>query len=341
MIQQRLRTGRIGLLYRQIAIMLSSGMSFAQAMKTLRHDNENLKVEKMVNQVNQEIDQGIPMSQCLLKHPCFFSKDLVNILYDEQNEDILAGIFKTMADEKEKSEKLFAGMIKVALLPVISLVLAFMIILFLLFSFMPVINSIFVDFGTSLPMPTQLFISVGNTFLDNIIVIILLLGAGILFGLLPGFKTARYSLACRVPFLGRYIEKIFILKFIRYLARMLLFNLPLDKAVSYSAMDNPVYGEQLKHIGNQAGDTGRLMAEMRQAGFFPKLVLQAVKVGDTTGSLQTVLVELSEYYEKEIDLFTTGFLSVLHVGMLLFVGSLVGWIVVAVYMPIFTMAGSL
>lgn len=341
MILNKPGSGTICLFYRQLAAMLASGVPLPEAIATLEEDNENRFVKKMVAGINQDTKQGIPIIKCLAKHPRFFSNDLILVITREDRGEALSKIFSTMADEIEKSAELKARMLKIAFLPGVSLVVAFC-LMFVLFVFvLPVFSRVFESFGESLPAPTLLVFAMSEFYIENFFYLLVLVGAVFLFFVLPATKKLRYGFISRIPLLGKVLKKIAMAKFLRYLSMMLSFNTPLNDALKYSAIHNTLYKDQIKTLGKEVKDPKQLRLKMQETKIFPKMVLQMIRVGEKSGSYTDVLSQLSDYYQKEIDISLDKLIYFFDVFLLLLVGFVVGTIVISMYLPIFQMAGAI
>ncbi len=337
---KRVNTDAVSLFYRQLAVMLASGMPILEAFNTLSEDCDYPKIKQMITAVTEDISKGISLAETLSKHPKFFNEALVNILKKDAQGKKVSKVLYRMADEIEKADMLKRKILQAILFPSVTFVLALIVMMVILIFVIPVFVDMFSDFGSQLPYLTRLVMGISHIVVQNLVYIII--GFAVILFLLIRSKKMLYSFASLIPLVRGVLQKISILAFTRSLSTLLSFEIPFKEAVRYSAsaIHNVLVAEKIKLIAEKISDVKQLKEELRATGIVPKMVLQMMAVGEKTESLEYVLTQISYYYEKDVDKSFYRLINVMEVITILFVGFFVGSIVIAMYLPIFSMAGA-
>ncbi len=339
MLFKRLTGSMISMLYRQLAVMLASGVSVQEAMKILGEDNENRKIARVTCSINESLGQGLSASESFAKHPAVFGQAVIDGFKSEKGGSELAQMLYTLADETDKAAEMKARIVAVMILPVATLAVAAAVLMMVSVFVIPVFAEMYASFGSALPAPTQFVINAGFFITDYIVLLVIaFFGLVILFKKKRGF---RYRFLALLPVAGNLVKKMSLQQFTRYLSMMLSFDLPLKDALKYAATDNPLYAEKIKQIGAEVSGPGQLKDAMKAAAIFPNMALQMVAVGDKSGSFDYVLTQLANFYEKDVDRQLSRLVYILDILLILLVGLVVGIIVIALYLPIFRMAGAI
>jgi type IV pilus assembly protein PilC len=337
---KRANTDAVSLFYRQLAVMLASGMPFLEAFNTLSEDCDYPKIKQMITAVTEDISKGISLAEALSNHPKFFNEALVNILKKDVHGKKVSKVLYRTADEIDKTNMMKRKILQAILFPSVTFVLALIVIMVILIFVIPVFVDMFTDLGSQLPYLTRLVMSISHMVVQNLIY--LMIGFAVIIILLISSKKILYSFASLIPLVRGVLQKISILAFTRSLSTLLSFELPFKEAVRYSAstIHNVLFAEKIKRIAEKISDVSQLKEELRATGIVPNMVLQIISVGEKSESLEYVLTQVSDYYEKDVDKSFYRLINVIEVLIILFVGFFVGTIVIAMYLPIFSMAGA-
>ncbi len=332
---------------RQFATMIDAGLPLVQCLDILSGQGENKLFNKVLKDVKGYVEQGGTFSEALRKHPKVFDDLYVNLVAAGEMGGILDTILNRLAIYIEKRVKLRRQVKSALVYPTAILGVAMIVIVVMLTWVIPAFRGMFAEFGgeDQLPGITKFVISISEGFLDNVVWIVLVL---------VGFSTAlRYSyrqpkgkrfwhrLMLTVPILGPVMRKIAVARFTRTLGTLLSSGVPILDAMNIvgRAAGNVVVEEAIKGTADRIRE-GRTMAEpLMETKVFPSMVVQMIGVGEQTGALDTMLNKIADFYEEEVDVAVASLTSLLEPLMMVFIGGIVGVILIAMYMPIFEIAG--
>ncbi len=335
---------------RQFGTMINAGLPLIQCLEILSTQSENANLRKAVQVVKGQVEGGSTFSDALRKHPKIFDDLYTNMVHAGEVGGLLDTILNRLSKHIEKAMKL-KGQIKSAMVYPSAIVgIAAIVITVLMIWVIPVFEKMFKDMSNgkvALPGPTQLVIDMSNFFQGNWYFI---LGAvvGIIVGVKKYYGTAQGRLAIdkfllKLPVFGDLIRKASVAKFTRTLGTLLSSGVPLLDALTICAKtsgNKVVEGALLDAKVSISG--GKTIADpLAQSGTFPKMVTHMIAVGESTGALDSMLGKIADFYEEEVDQAVTNLTALLEPMMMVFLGVTVGFIVVAMYLPIFTMASAI
>ena len=331
------------LFMRQLSTLIHSGLSLAQALESLGRQERNHKLRIIIETVKDDIEKGAPFSEALAKYPNLFSQITVGMVQAGETGGILDDVLGRLAhlglQELEIRTKLRAAMTY----PIILICVALSVLAFLLISAVPKFMDIFRSSQTKLPLATLILLNVSN-FLRHFWFFILLLFVGIGVGLSRYYQTPDGRLLVdriflRLPILGDFYLKIAVARFTRTISALTKSGIPLLQAleVSKGIVGNVIILEAVDKI--HAGvSQGKNLTELFQTSeIFPQMVVQMVSVGENSGKLDEMLGEVANFYDLELDYFLRNLTSSLEPILLLIMGLMVGFIALAVLMPVFNL----
>jgi len=332
---------------RQFATMIDAGLPLVQCLEILAGQGDNKLFNKILKEIKAYVEQGGTFSEALRKHPKVFDDLYVNLVAAGEMGGILDTILNRLAVYIEKRVKLKRQVKSALVYPTAILFVAILVIIVMLTWVIPAFRGMFAEFGgeDQLPGITKFVISVSEGFLDNIIWIILVIGAistGIGYSYRqPKGKKFWHKLLLTMPILGPVMRKIAVARFTRTLGTLLSSGVPILDAMNIvaRAAGNVVVEEAIKNTADRIRE-GRTMAEpLMETKVFPSMVVQMIGVGEQTGALDTMLNKIADFYEDEVDVAVASLTSLLEPLMMVFIGGIVGVILIAMYMPIFEIAG--
>jgi type IV pilus assembly protein PilC len=335
------KTGdEIALLYRELAVMAAAGIPIIEGLDTLISESSRGKAKKVLSALKLQLETKDDIETLIIKYPEYYNKAFLYILKNTKPGDEISRFLNNIADELERRYNLKKRMLAAIEYPLVVLSIAVIISLVLLIFVIPVFEDMFASFGSALPAPTQLVVLISD-FVKTYILVILIIVA-VIFVILFRFKRLLLSLLSHVPFVGKILRKISILQFAGYLSILLGVKVPIKEAVRYAALaiDNPSFSKEIKNMGMQMTDGGSLKEVMKQIPIFPSFMLQAVAVGEKAGRLDYILSEVSGYYSKDVDTSLNALIGSINILTIILLGLVVGGLVIAMYLPIFTMAGA-
>ena len=335
---------------RQFGTMINAGLPLIQCLDILSTQSENKVLRETVADVKNHVESGSTFSDALRKHPKVFDDLYVNMIHAGEVGGLLDTILSRLAKHIEKAMKL-KGQIKSAMVyPIAILGVAVIVIGVLMVWVIPIFAKMFAEMSggkVGLPGPTQLVIDISD-FFQNYIVYIILAIVALIYAVKRYYKTAKGRvvidrLLLRVPVFGEVIRKASVAKFTRTLGTLISSGVPLLEALGICAKTsgNKVIEEAL--LGARVSiSSGKTISEpLAKSQVFPKMVTHMISVGESTGALDAMLGKIADFYEDEVDQAVAAMTSLLEPIMMVFLGTIIGFIVIAMYLPIFTMASAI
>jgi len=329
---------------RQLATMMSAGVPLVQAFEIVGRGHENLGMQELILGVKADVEAGNSLTDALKKRPLQFNELYTNLVEAGEHAGILEAILHKLATYMEKTEAL-KSKIKAALFyPASVMVVAAIVVTILMIFVIPQFSELFSNFGADLPALTQLLIDMSDFFVAWWWAIFAVAG-GTIFGLLELHKRSRTfahameRIALKLPVLGVVLEKAAIARFARTLETMFAAGTPLVEAMTSvaGACGNIVYHDACMKIRDDISTGTQLQQAMRDTELFPNMVVQMVAIGEESGSIDTMLGKVADWYEQEVDDAVEALTSLLEPAIMAFLGVVIGGIVIGMYLPIFKM----
>ncbi len=330
---------------RQFAVMINSGVPLVRCLQILAEQMENPTFREVVSKVKSDVEAGSSLSAAMKAHIKVFGDLFVNLVKAGEAGGILDKILERIADYLENAEDL-KGKVKGALTyPVVVMSIAVLVVIFILAFVVPQFMQIFKDMGgeNALPLPTRILLMLSH-FVSNYIALVILALVGIVIGIKVFLETdfGRYwfdKVMLNLPAFGDMIKKTAIAKFTRTLGTLLASGVPILQAleVTAEAAGNKVIEEAVRKVKSSISEGESIADPLRRTGVFPPMVIQMIAIGEETGELDKMLTKIADFYEKEVDASVKALSSVIEPIMILFLGGLIGGIVMAVFMPLVQM----
>jgi len=329
---------------RQFATMIDAGLPLVQCLDILASQQVNKHFKSILFQVKETVESGSTFADALGKHKAVFDDLYVNLVAAGEVGGILDTILNRLAAYMEKVEKLKSQVKGAFVYPIAVLVVAVGVVAAMLIWVIPVFAQMFSDFGGALPRPTQIVISMSDFLRHNLFLILGVL-AGIFVAIRRYYKTKQGrklidAWILKVPIFGTLIQKVAIARFSRTLGTMISSGVPILDAldiVARTAGNKTVETEVYKT--RESISTGKTIAEpLSQSKVFPPMVVQMVAVGEQTGSMDAMLQKIADFYDSEVDTAVAALTSLLEPMLMVFLGTAVGGLLVAMYLPIFKIA---
>jgi type IV pilus assembly protein PilC len=329
---------------RQLATMMKSGVPLLQAFDIVGKGHSNPAVQRLMMDVKGDVEGGSSLSQAFAKFPRYFDALYVNLVRAGEQAGILDSILDRLATYKEKILAI-KGKIKSALFyPASIIVVAFAITAIIMIFVIPAFKQLFTSFGADLPTPTLLVIAISNFFVAYWWAIFGGIGGGI-FALFQAWRRSTRMqfvmdrLFLRLPIFGGVIRKATIARWTRTLSTMFAAGVPLVEALDSvaGAAGNRVYYLATKKIQNDVATGISLTVAMQNSDVFPNMVMQMSAIGEESGSLDAMLGKVADFYEQEVDDAVAAISSLMEPMIMVVLGTLIGGMVIAMYLPIFKM----
>ena len=328
---------------RQFSTMIDAGLPLVQCLEILSNQTENKTLAKTIGLVRADVESGATYADALRKYPKVFDDLYVNMVAAGEAGGILDTILNRLAKHIEKAMKLKKEIKSAMVYPGVIVSVAVIVIGVLMVWVIPIFASMFTDFGGVLPLPTRIVMAASGFMQHNILWLVLGAGAA-LYGVKRWYGTEggrklvdRYALG--VPVLGDLIRKAAVAKFTRTLGTLISSGVPILEGLSIVAKTagNKTV-EQALITARQSISEGKTVSEpLGQSGVFPPMVVQMIAVGETTGALDAMLSKIADFYDDEVDSAVAALTSLLEPMLMVFLGIVIGFIVIAMYLPIFQM----
>jgi type IV pilus assembly protein PilC len=345
---QRLGRGKritdkdITLFTRQLATMMKAGVPLLQAFDIVGKGHANPAVGKLIQELRTEVETGSSLAAAFRKYPLYFDALFCNLVQAGEQAGILETLLDRLATYKEKILAIKSKIRSALFYPVAIIVVAFIITAVLMIFVIPSFKQVFTSFGADLPAPTLFVMGISDMFVKYWYLIFAGLGGGV-YGFFEMWKRStgmqifmdRWSL--KVPVFGDLIRKSTIARWTRTLSTMFAAGVPLVEALDSvgGASGNYVFSAATKKIQGEVSTGTSLTAAMQNCGVFPPMVVQMVSIGEESGSLDAMLGKVADFFEQEVDDQVEALSSLMEPMIMVVLGTLIGGMVVAMYLPIF------
>lgn len=332
----------ITLFTRQLATMMKAGVPLLQSFDIVARGTSNASVSKLFNDIRGDVETGTSLSQAFRKYPLYFDSLFCNLVGAGEQAGILDDLLDRLATYKEKMQAI-KGKIKSALFyPVAVLVVAFIVVAVIMLFVVPAFKDVFSSFGADLPAPTLFVIAISDFFVEYWYLIFGALGGGLYFLMQAWKRSPRVQMAMdrmllKLPVFGSVVEKATIARWLRTLSTMFAAGVPLVEALDSvgGAAGNHVYLTATRRVQQEVSTGTSLTVAMQNSQVFPNMVLQMAGIGEESGSLDSMLSKAADIYEREVDEAVDSLSSLLEPMIMVVLGTLIGGLVVAMYLPIF------
>ncbi len=334
----------ITLFTRQLATMLKSGVPLLQAFDIVGKGHDNPAVAHLLMAIKTDIETGSSLEQAFRKYPLYFDDLFCNLIGAGEAAGILDTLLDRLASYKEKIQAI-KGKIKSALFyPVSIIAIAFIITAVIMIFVVPAFKELFSSFGANLPAPTLVIMAISDFFVQWWWAIFSIVG-GSIYGFFYAWKRNKKmqrvmdQIMLKLPIFGPLVRKATIARWTRTLSTMFAAGVPLVEAFDSvaGAAGNAVYYDATKQIQREVTAGSSLNAAMINTNAFPAMVLQMVAIGEESGSIDSMLSKVADFYEAEVDEAVEALASLMEPLIMVVLGTLIGGMVIAMYLPIFKM----
>jgi type IV pilus assembly protein PilC len=346
--KRRMRGGKsirpkdIAIFTRQLATMMKAGVPLLQAFDIVGRGNANANVTRLLNDVRMDVETGSSLSAAFRKFPRHFDSLYCNLVEAGEAAGILEALLDRLATYMEKTEALKSKIKSALMYPISVVVVAFIVVSVIMIFVIPAFKEVFSSFGADLPAPTLLVIAISEFFVAYWWLIFGVLLGGTYFFVQAWRRNERVQqvmdrLLLKLPVFGTLIEKSCIARWTRTLATMFAAGVPLVEALDSvgGASGNSVFATATDKIQQEVSVGTSLTSAMTNARVFPSMVLQMCAIGEESGSIDHMLGKAADFYEQEVDDMVAGLSSLMEPIIIVFLGGLIGGIVIAMYLPIF------
>ena len=346
--KRRMRSGKsikprdIAIFTRQLATMMKAGVPLLQAFDIVGRGNPNASVTKLLNDVRTDVETGTSLSAAFRKYPLYFNALYCNLVEAGEAAGILEALLDRLAVYMEKTEAIKSKIKSALMYPASVVVVAFVVVAVIMIFVIPAFKEVFSSFGADLPAPTLIVMAISEFFVKYWWLIFGSIGGGIYFFMQAwrrNEKVQRFMdrALLKMPVFGALIEKSCIARWTRTLATMFAAGVPLVEALDSvgGASGNSKFADATEKIQQEVSTGTSLTSAMTNANLFPSMVLQMCAIGEESGSVDHMLGKAADFYEAEVDEMVAGLSSLMEPIIIVFLGTLIGGIVVSMYLPIF------
>ena len=346
--KRRMRSGKtikpkdLAIFTRQLATMMKAGVPLLQAFDIVGRGNPNPSVTKLLNDIRNDVETGTSLSVAFRKFPLYFDNLYCNLIEAGEAAGILDQLLDRLAVYMEKTEAIKSKIKSALMYPISVLIVAFVVTAVIMIFVVPAFKEVFSNFGADLPAPTLAVIAISEIFVKYWWLIFGSMGGGFYFFMQAWRRNEKMQhvmdrIMLKMPIFGVLVDKSCVARWTRTLSTMFAAGVPLVEALDSvgGASGNSVYTLATKKIQQEVSTGTALTVAMTNANLFPSMVLQMCSIGEESGSIDHMLGKAADFYEAEVDDMVAGISSLMEPIIIVVLGTVIGGIVVAMYLPIF------
>jgi type IV pilus assembly protein PilC len=333
---------------RQFSVMIDAGLPLVQCLEILASQQENKTFQKVLTGTRSAVEGGSNLSTAMKQYPKVFDPLYSNMVEAGETGGILDTILQRLSTYIEKNVKLKAAVKSALIYPIGVLSIAGGVITLLLWKVVPIFATLFAGLGVDLPLPTKIVIALSH-FVGSIFGLLIFVGLiGSIFGLkiwygTPGGRFVLDTIVLKLPVLGILMRKIAVARFTRTLGTLIASGVPILEGLDITAKTsgNAVVERALNQVRKSLEEGKSLTEPLKESEVFPGMVTQMIAVGEQTGAMDAMLQKIADFYEDEVDVAVKDLLTALEPIMIVFLGLVVGGVVISMYLPLFSLIGKL
>ncbi len=341
--REKVRLKELAVYSRQLSVLIDAELPLIQSLGILAEQQKNRYFRRVIDTIKDDVEAGSTLHQAKRKHPKVFDDLYCNLVGSGEQSGSLDVMLRRLAEYIEKTVKLRAQVRQAMIYPVAITIFAIVVSIFLLWKVIPVFASIFIELGAELPLLTAVIVKMSNFVQSYIIFIVLGIIAFILlfryYRKTPSGRWAVDRALLKVPLFGNLLKKVAVARLTRTLATLISGGVPMLESlkITSSTAGNVLIEKEILETRRLVSEGKTLHESLKEAGNFPLMMIQMVNVGEATGTLDEMLSKLANFYDDEVETSVAALLSVMEPILLIGVGGLVGSLVIAMYLPIFSL----
>ncbi|MBP1623583.1 MAG: type secretion system protein [Acidobacteria bacterium] len=339
--KKKVSQAEVAIFTRQFSVMLGAGLPLIQGLDAIAQQHPNKDFKAVLEQVKGDVEAGSTLSAAMARHPKVFDSLYTNMIAAGEAGGILDTILQRLSTFIEKIVKLKRALRSALIYPSTILTIAIAVVAVILWKVVPVFRTLYEGFDVDLPLLTRMVIGLSGL-VERFMIFFIIFLVLCAFGFRNYYKTdkGRHVVdraLLKMPILGDIFRKIGVARFTRTLATLLTSGVPILEGLNITAKTagNVILEDTIYQLRQKIEEGGNMAEPMRQSGFFPPMVTQMVSVGESTGEMDAMLTKVADYYEEEVDTVMANLLTILEPILMVFLGVVVGGIVIAMYMPLF------
>lgn len=339
--RQKVRLKDLAIYSRQLSVLIDAELPLIQSLNILAEQTKNKYFKRVIKDIRADVEAGSTLNQAKRKFPKVFDDLYCNLVASGEQSGSLDVMLRRLAEYLEKIVKLRSQVRQAMIYPTAVLTFAVVVVIFMLWKVIPVFASIFLELGAQLPLLTQIVVNLSN-FIQKYILLLVIGVIALIFGFrywrrTPSGRRIVDRFILRIPLFGKLLEKVGLSRVTRTLSTLLSGGVPMLESlkITSSTSGNVIIEDYIMQARSMVAEGTSLRDALREKGRFPFMMIQMVGVGEATGTLDEMLTKLANFYDEEVETSVASLLSILEPILLIFVGCLVGGIVVSMYLPIF------
>ncbi|OPY04533.1 MAG: Type II secretion system protein F [Syntrophus sp. PtaB.Bin001] len=343
-LKQKVKEKNIVVFARIFSTMINSGLPLIQCLDLLAQQESNKTFAKIIYAIKEDIEGGASLTEALKKYPQIFDELFVNLIAAGESGGILDVILGRLSVYMEKAQKLKRKVKGAMTYPISVLVISIGVVTLLLLKVIPVFSKMFSDMGSALPAPTQFLVD-ASAFMQNYFIFMIIGVVAAIFGFKQFYRTEKGtyvvdSMVLKLPVFGILLKKVAVAKFTRTLSTMMSSGVPIldGLAIVSKTSGNKIVEDALMNTRRSISEGKTIAEPLEASGLFPPMVVQMIAVGEHTGALDAMLAKIADFYDDEVDAAVSAMTALLEPFMMVFLGGVVGGMIIAMYLPIFKMA---
>jgi type IV pilus assembly protein PilC len=341
--REKVKLKELAVYSRQLSVLIDAELPLIQSLSILEEQQKNKYFRQVIRTIKEDVEAGSTLNQAKRKHPKVFDNLYCNLVASGEQSGSLDVMLRRLAEYIERTVKLRAQVRQAMIYPTAIIIFAIVVSIFLLWKVIPVFASIFRDLGAELPLLTAVIIRLSNFTQKNIIYVVMgFVALFFAFRYYRNTKQGRWTtdrMILKLPLFGPLLYKVAMTRVTRTLSTLISGGVPMLEAlkITSSTAGNVLIEKEVLDARTLVSEGKTLNEAFREAGRFPLMMLQMINVGEATGTLDEMLAKLANFYDEEVETAVAALLSVLEPVMLIFVGGIVGSLVISMYLPIFSL----
>lgn len=344
---QKVKLKELAIYSRQLSVLIDAELPLIQSLNILAEQTKNKYFKKVIQNIRSDVEAGSTLNQAKKKFPKVFDELYCNLVASGEQSGSLDIMLRRLAEFLEKIVKLRSQVKQALIYPSAIVIFAILVVIFMMWQVIPVFANIFVELGASLPGLTAFVLALSN-FVQKYILLIFGGLIGLVFVVRYSKKTVSGrkffdSLSLKMPLFGSLLEKVGLSRVTRTLSTLLSGGVPMLESlkITSTTAGNVITENNIMRARSLVAEGTSLTDAFKEVGHFPFMLTQMVGVGEATGTLDEMLEKLADFYDEEVDATVAALLSILEPVLLIFVGGLVGMIIISMYLPIFSLLSEL
>ena len=345
--KQKVKQRSVAVFTRQLATMIDAGLPLVQSLEILSSQQDSKVFKDVIRQIKEDVEGGSTFAGALTKHPSAFNELFTNLVVAGEEGGILDNILNRLASYIEKSEALKKKVKSALIYPATIIGVAVIVVMILMIFVIPVFESMFKSAGQSLPLPTLIVLAMSKLIKKYVLIFIpafvLLIYLFKKYYQTQSGRAVVDSLLLKLPVIGMLLKKIAVARFSRTLGTLVSSGVPILDGLSIVSRTSGNKTIETAILNARASiREGETIADpLSRSGIFPPMVIQMIAVGESTGALDSMLSKIAEFYEEEVDVAVANLTSLLEPFLMMFLGVVIGGVVIAMYLPIFNMSSAI